>query len=211
MKNQQSKIRNPKPNSGFTLVEALVSVGIVALIMSSILFNYSIFNDNLALTSAAQELAVTFRQAQTYGLTVREVAAGGGNFTSAYGVHIDKNDPTNYYLFADLNADQKYDVGGGCGSGPTNTDCVSKFTFRNGVKVSEICDGSSCPPNPNAEVIDVTFLRPNPDAVINFINGSGSIVLGPSLTGKIILTSPKGRTLTLTVESTGQVLVGQPQ
>ncbi len=188
-----------KGKKGFSVVEALVSIGIVTLIMSSVLFNYSSFNDNLALSSAGQELAVIVRQAQTYGLTVKEVSSGGGNFNSAYGVYFDKDDVGNYYLFVDLDGDKKYD---------SPQELVEKFTLRNGIKVSNLCDESSCPPSPSVRMMDITFLRPNPDASINFTNNGGSIVVGPSLTGKVILISPREKTLTVTVESTGQVLVG---
>ena len=198
-------------NKGFTLIEALVSISIVSLIMSSVLFNYATFSDNLTLSSAGQELAIVIRQAQTYGLTVREVTreiTSGGKFDSAYGAYFDKNDPTFYYLFADLDGDKKYDVGSGCGSGLNNTECVEKLVLRNNVRISDFCNESACPPSASVKMMDVVFLRPNPDANINFTNNGGSIVVGPSLTGKIVLISAKGNTLTITVESTGQVLVG---
>ena len=57
-------------------------------------------------------------------------------------------------------------------------------------------------------MLNITFKRPNPDANINFTNSGGGIVVSASPTGKIELVSPKGKTLTITVESTGQVLVG---
>jgi type II secretory pathway pseudopilin PulG len=208
---RSNKNTMPKLVSGFTLVEALVSIAIVTMIMSSVLFNYSTFSDNLTLSSAGQELAIVIRQAQTYGLTVREVTreiTAGGQFDSAYGVYFDKNDPTSYYLFADLNGNQKYDVGNGCGSGENNTECVEKLTLRNNVRVSDVCDGSNCPPHPSVKTINVTFLRPNPDANIIFTNNGGINVGGQSLTGKVVLMSAKGKTLTITIESTGQVLVG---
>ena len=202
-------IRNK--NKGFTLIEAMVSVAIVSVIMSVVFFDYATFNDNLALSAAAQELAVTIRQAQTYGLTVKEVSrdiTSGGRFTSAYGVYFDENDPTHYYLFADLAGDKKYDVGLGCGSGPGNTECVEMFTLRNRVRVSNLYDETDSSPQ-GSNKMHVTFLRPNPDARIYFTVGTSEV--GPSLTGKVVMTSAKGKTITVTVESTGQVLVGQIQ
>lgn len=192
--------KSQKPNQGFTMVEMLVSIGIVTLIMSSILFNYSTFSDNLALSSAGQEMAIIIRQAQTYGLAVKETSLAGGNFDSAYGVYFDISDDSNYYLFTDLDADEKYD---------SPEELVEKFTLRNGVRVSDFCDESACPPSPSVRMMDITFLRPNTDARINFTNNGGGIVVGPSNTGKVVLVSRKGSTLTITVESTGQVLVGQ--
>lgn len=206
MKNRNFSTKITKVSSqGFTLIELMVSASILVVIMGTVLFGYGQFNDNLALSAAGQEIAIAVRQAQTYGLTVREVGVGGGKFDSAYGIYFDPNsEQQNYYIFADANTDQNYDVGSGCGSG--NTECVEKFTLRNGIKITDICDEIKCPPHPSARMMDVTFLRPNPDAVIYFTNNGGNNVTGPTLTGKVVLTSPKNKTLTVTIESTGQVL-----
>jgi len=191
---------------GFTLAEIMITLSIVTVIMTTVLFSYSVFSDKLALSSAAQEIAITIRQAQTYGLTVREAAVAGGNFNSAYGVYFDiGSDQTHYYLFVDTNSNSKYDVGNGCGS--ASTECVQQGTIRSNVLMTNVCDGSACPPVVNVKKMNVTFLRPNPDATIIFTDSSGNTLAGPSSTGKVVLTSPKGNTSTITIESTGQVNV----
>lgn len=176
------------------------------MIMVSVLYNYGSFNDRLALSAAAQEIAIAVRQAQTYGLTVKEASIGGGTFTYAYGVYFDFNtEPASYYLFVDSNANGKYDVGSGCRSG--STECVEQFQLRNGVRVTSICDkDNNCPPT-NVKKLYVTFLRPNPDATIIFADSSAVTQSVSGLTGKIQLTSNKGNRTTVTVESTGQVSV----
>jgi prepilin-type N-terminal cleavage/methylation domain-containing protein len=190
---------------GFSIVELIVTVAIISMIMSVVMYNYSVFNDNLALSSAAQEVAIAIRQAQTYGLNVKEVTSSGGQFTSAYGIYFDKGtDTTNYYIFADNDADRVYDVGSGCGSG--STECVSKISFRNNVRISNICSSSTCPPS-GAVMMDVTFLRPNPDSKIYFTDASGTIVSGPATQGKVTLISAKNRTVNVVIESTGQVSI----
>lgn len=196
-----------KLHAGFTIVEMLVSLSIVSMIMSTVLFNYSGFNDSLALNSAGREMAVAIRQAQTYGLTVKETAAGGGQFTAGYGIYFNPTDnPTTYLIFVDTNGNKKYDVGSGCGSG--STECIEGFTLRNGVRITGICDGNdACPPQLTVRSLSVSFLRPNPDASILFIDNGGGTAVGPSLTGKVVLTSPKGSTIKVTIESTGQVFV----
>jgi prepilin-type N-terminal cleavage/methylation domain-containing protein len=192
---------------GFTLIEVMIAVGIVSLIMGTVLFNYSAFNDDLALSAAGQEIAIAVREAQTYGLTVKEAATGGGQFNYAYGIVFDpSNSPTGYLVFVDSNANKKYDAGNGCGSGAT--ECVEQFALRNGMRVTGVCDASgTCPPGVSNRILDVTFLRPNPDSYIALTDLSGNIVSGPSNTGKVVVTSPKGTRLVVTIESTGQVLV----
>jgi prepilin-type N-terminal cleavage/methylation domain-containing protein len=214
--NNYKKIKNHKNGAGFTLIEALVSLVIISVIMSTVLFNYGVFSDNLALSSSAQEVAVTIRQAQTYGLTVREVSVGGGAFDKAYGVYFNKTEPGSYYLFADSSgvANKKYDVGTGvCGS--ITTECIEKFTLRNGVTINDVCNEATC--SITSTAMNVTFLRPNPDAKIYFTDSAGTFVdkspvVSPFtgyLSGWVVLRSPKGKRLNVTIESTGQVLVGQ--
>jgi len=191
--------------SGFTIVEVLVSITIVTIIMTVILFNYGSFTDKLALSSAAQELAVTLRQAQTYGLSVKEVASSPGNFDSAYGVYFDLADQSKYYLFADVVPNKMYGVGNGCGGNAT--ECVQQFTLRNGIRITGLCSDTLCTPasGANFNALSVSFLRPNPDASLYFTN-SGVFFSSP-VRGKVVLTSPQGVVATVTIESTGQVLV----
>jgi|SRR5581483_11970736 len=192
---------------GFTLVEVIISVAIASVIMSVVLWNYSAFNDQLALSSAAQEIAIAIRQAQTYGISARETGAGQGNFDSDYGVYLSLKEPNAYSIFVDTNANKVYDPGQGCGSGVQNTECVEKSMLRNGVVISAICDESgSCPPS-SASQLDVTFLRPNPDATIDFADDSGFIVSGPSRAGTVVLTSPMGRTIRVEVDNTGEIVI----
>ncbi len=106
----------------------------------------------------------------------------------------------------DKDGDRKYDVGAGCGSG-ASTECIEQFTLRNSVSISSICDkDNNCPPG-SSQKLHITFLRPNPDATIIFANSSDITQSVSPLTGKIKLTSLKGTTATITVESTGQVSV----
>jgi hypothetical protein len=174
------------------------------MIMLTVLYSYGTFNDNLAVSAASQEMAIVIRQAQTYGLTVKEVAAGGGQFSSAYGVHFDTSDPGNYYLFADLNGNGKYDAGSGCGN--SGTECIQKNILRNGITISSFCDDTKCPPSNSATRMDVTFLRPVPDATIIFTDSSLNTIES-AITGKVVLKSPKNKTVNVTIQSTGQVSV----
>jgi prepilin-type N-terminal cleavage/methylation domain-containing protein len=194
-------------NRAYTLVELMVTVSIITMLTSIVVYSYSNFNDKIALTSAGQELAVSIRQAQTFGLNVKENIVGSGSFDSAYGIFFDLSNLDRYIIFADTNKNKLYNSGNGCGS--VSTECVNQIIFRDGVTISQICDGSgNCPPAPGFTVrnLNVTFLRPNPDAVINF-SDNGLTTLSSASTGRVVITSRKGLTQTISISNTGQVYV----
>ena len=206
IKSIRNKNTRPKLVCGFTLIELIVTISIATILLAITLFDYGTFNDRVALSSAGQKMAIAIRQAQTYGLSVKEVKVSGGNFSSAYGLYFNPTDNSgDYYIFSDSNTiDRKYTVGNGCGGAVT--ECVEKITLRNGVKISNIYSTSVGIPA-CARALAITFLRPNPDADINFINNGGDICSSSQSIGKIVLTSPKNITLTITVENTGQISV----
>jgi type II secretory pathway pseudopilin PulG len=185
----------------------MIVISIVTVISTVVLFGYRQFNDRLALTSAAQEIAISIREAQSYGVSVRQSAPGFQGFDSAYGIYFSVNDPTYYYLFADLDSDQRYDYTSVC-----TGECVSKNEIRNGVYVSQVCGtafgGSSvCPVNSSVRSLNASFIRPNPDAIIRFVNSGGVLWGGLYQAGGIVLTSPLGDTITISIENTGQVSI----
>ncbi len=195
---------------GFSLIELLVSIAIITFLMGTVLFSYRDSNDRLVVNSAAQELAIAIRQAQSYGLSVKESGIGTGAFSYAYGIYASPIlDNTSYYIFIDRNANGLYDAGSGT-CGEVTTECIEKITFRNNVTMQQVCAvpiGSSDCPNPFAGSLYVTFLRPNPDANIDFLDLTNSIVMNNFPTGKFKLISPNGLVVSVRVESAGQVYV----
>lgn len=186
----------------------MVVLGIITVLMSTVLFNYGTFNDKVALSSAGQEMAIAIRQAQTYGLNVKEVTTGSGDFSKSWGIYFTALSPYDYYVFIDKDGDKLYDVGSGsCGS--ATTECIEQFSIRNGVKISAICAYVSgvltCPPT-GASYLHITFLRPNPDAIVNFTSSPASGITHTSWpTAGIRLLSPKNKVLDVSIEMTGQV------
>jgi len=186
----------------------MVSISVAVAIMMVVLFSYSKFDNDLALVGASQEVAVAIREAQVYGLSVKERTAGGGNFNIGYGIYFHPSDPTNYYVFADEDNDGKYDGDSTCS---TASECIEKGTLRNGIKISSVCGVTGgttrCYPSSCIDGMAVTFLRPNPDASVNLINGGGNFCGSTEDTGQIILSSPQGKTLTISISKAGQISV----
>ena len=195
-----------KYTRGFTFIELMVSTAIIVTLGSVVLYNYGTFNDNLALSSAGQEMAIAIRQAQIYALNVKESKTSSGQFSYAYGIYFHPtNNPTDYYIFIDSNGDKIYTVGNGCGGAVT--ECIEHIALRDGVVISAFGANSGCGSLNPARHLDITFLRPSTDADINFFRNNGTIVCGSNQNGTITLTSLKGKNLVITVENTGQIYV----
>ena len=86
-----------KNNLGFTMVEMIVSIGIVAMIAGIFLANYRGSDRSNQLNLAAEELASNIRLAQSYSLGLVEFE---GVTPGAWGVNLKTGDDY-YIIFAD--------------------------------------------------------------------------------------------------------------
>ncbi len=191
---------------GFSLVELIVSISIITLLLGVVIFSYRTSTDKLTLNSGAQEMSIAIRQAEVYGLSVKEATVSSGNFQYGYGIYFNPiTSPNDYYLYVDKNSNNTYDAGNGCGSG--STECVEKFSLRNNIQITGICKTVSSVEtcySSGTVALDVKFLRPDPIANIR-LNLNSVVTSIPK--GKVVLTSPLGATTGVSIESTGQILV----
>lgn len=201
-----------RDSRAFTLVEFLVSIGIVFAILSVILLNQSAYTDSVALTNAADELGLTVSQAQAYSIGVRELSPGSSNFSSAYGVSFSINAPDSdksYIYFADRNTSEHYDGSWLCPN-ESGSECLERIEIPRGNYINSFCvirtQGSDqCGTVHRA---DITFLRPDTDAKMKFFNSGGQQYQSPNIKGvRVILKSPGGATRSVAIYLTGQVSV----
>ena len=190
-------------SSGFTLIELVVVIGMLVLITAITLVNHSSFNSSTVLGSLAYDIALSIRQAQVFGLAVREYREGGtATFDTGYGVHFEGPLPTkSYILFADRDRDLNYNT--------LIDGDVDVFTIGRGNFISDICVTNSvgfeqCS-GAGVTELDIIFDRPDPEAIIK-INGD------PEKYGsaRIIVSSPRGSERVIRVFSTGQITVESP-
>lgn len=145
---------------GFTIIELLVSISVLALISGIFLANYHSANRQSALNLAARQLASDIRLAQSYTMGLREfsgtVPAGGWGMEFL--------NLRNYYeMFADQNSDQTYTSG--------SAELYKKIYLPQGVETGKIyCSTDSavpavCSGSGFAEGY-VLFIPPNPDILI---------------------------------------------
>jgi prepilin-type N-terminal cleavage/methylation domain-containing protein len=188
-------------NRGFTLTELIVVVAIITVVTSVVLASNSKYGGSVLLQNLAYDVALSVRQAQVYGISVRSF--GASNFSVGYGMNFDVSSPisqTTYILFADL-----------AGTGVYNPNYIpsenvppSPYTIGRGYFISKLCapagtDSSTCTP---VQKLDILYKRPEPDAIIR-ANGNST----KQSSGRIVLKSPRGDTLSVVVSATGQISV----
>ncbi len=195
---------------GFTLIELMVVLAIVAVVTSIVLNNQSSFNKTLVLANTAYDIALTLRSAQTYGLGSRGVGAAAN---VGYGVHFVRGSADSFTFFAD--------TAGGVSCAGATPDCkpgdhvytegdttVQAYKLGNGMTVSDICAyslGSWSCASEGLTSLDIVFSRPNPDP---FMSKDGSYSEDPAFrvtAACLVISSPQGSSQYVSVGSSGQI------
>jgi prepilin-type N-terminal cleavage/methylation domain-containing protein len=188
-------------SKGFTLIELLVVMGIMGLMMGVIISNHSRFGGKILLRTLAYDTALSLRQAQTFGISVRQSAdvSDVTNFNAGYGIFFDSATPTNFKLYADTVSD---------GGLYTTDTVIESYNLTRGYKIKQLCYTSaagveSCSLSVGATKLHILFVRPEPDALIR-INADSSVIYQRA---RIQLESPRGDLQDVIIEVSGQISV----
>src|SRR3989344_1615447 len=121
--------------AGLTLIELLVVITIALIMMATVLANLPAFRSKTELDLIAQEVAITIRQAQAFGISARG-STGSDLAEGSYGIYLDRTTmPTSFILFADRDNNSEYNT---LACNTPTTECVEKFDFRGGIIVAGI-------------------------------------------------------------------------
>ena len=172
---------------GFTIIELVVSIGIMVTLMTTILANYPESNIRVNLALLAHTITLSLREAQLRGSSVesKDLSVGG------YGVFFDVASSTHYALFNDfatVPGPNGLDVGDGIyatSSILSLDETVSTTYFPYQFRISKLCVGvgypfsganGSCNTDdsaglPDVNTLTVDFIRPNPQPIITINQG----------------------------------------
>lgn len=191
---------------GFTLIEMITVLGIFTIITTVVIFNYNKFRSDTILINMAYEVALSIREAQIYGVSVRN--GGPGSYKDPYGIYLPTNS-AEYFLFIDKSTplDGKFS-GTSCASTAGDT-CAIPYTLQRNVKITDIkrVDTSgatvTCTMSENNVTggLSVLFNRPNPEPVI-----TGKTV-GPMNQAEITIQAPEGTKRYVEIYTNGQIAV----
>ena len=175
--------------------------------MTTMIVQQSKWNKDLVLKSQAYDLVLLIRQAQIYALGVKEdINSNGDKFNIGYGIRVETTGAfaQRYSFFTDRNANKVYDSG---------VDFSENISFKGEVKIDKICgirasnpSQTICNGNGSAKVVDISFLRPSPDAYITFYDNNAVInTVLPPVQLKIQYGNDSTLQKTVTIESNGQI------
>lgn len=158
---------------GFSLIEFIVVITIFSIMSAVSIFNYNQYVSTIEASNIAQDIAITIRQAQVYGLSgsddgvnvfdiTRDQSIRGVNFS------FDSQNPSGVItLYEDFNRNNIYDL---------NSDRIlDQFVIasqRVRIIGFDFTSGTSeCNENNlSRDETDISFQRPYPDAFISYGN-----------------------------------------
>lgn len=195
------------------MIELMVTTSVIVIISSIVLFNFPSFASRILLENLTHEIALVVRQAQVYGIGIKQTSTG---LFPAYGAHFDTattptEDPPNkkVIFFADIYPPAFGETPAGDGIYTAGRDvALETFTIQRGNIISGLCyrEGSaidwSC--GSGISLVDITFKRPEPEAHIR-VNGTGSEVSSARIT--VTSPNPEIGDRYITVYSSGQIAV----
>jgi prepilin-type N-terminal cleavage/methylation domain-containing protein len=188
----------------FTLIEMLVVVGIIVVVTGAVLANSGQLGGQFILQNFAYDMALSIRQAQTYGIAVRKFDS---HFNYPYGMHFDASDNTHYILFADVNPNGVFDANN------PSSELYQQYEITRGFQIQSLCATPSA--GGSGEVcglsrLDIIFKRPEPDAWISISDVQHCIPKSGDYcqaSARIRLVAPRGDVKDVIVPANGQISV----
>lgn len=151
-------------SKGFTLIELMVTIGIFVFMTAVVMAKYNSFYSGTIFKNLAYDVALTIRQAQTYGISVKVTTKNSiSDFNAAYGVHFQ----------IDTTADsKKFRLSSFVRSLTTpypfvENEIEKSYNIKNGASFSGLdLSSNGTDYNTPKNFVSVVFQRPNPEAVI---------------------------------------------
>ncbi len=165
--------------TGFTLVELMIVIAIIAIISALTLFNNAKLNSSVLLSNTAYEIGLIVRDAQISGLGAKVSNINdNGNIvatTSNQGIYIDIDKLEQIIFFSDKIMNNKFDD-------QSEINQIYNIENKRAGKILSVCyltgdvnTSGSCNTS-NLFKLNIIFKRPNPEAYFFYDNGSPDVV-----------------------------------
>jgi prepilin-type N-terminal cleavage/methylation domain-containing protein len=216
--------KNSTYQSGMTLVELVVVLTIFVIVTGLTIFDYRNFRTNISIQNLANDISLSIRKAQSYAIGARVT---GITFNNGYGVHFTSANSAesalsgsnkSFIIFVDgiitgiqdkIYAYNLTDLV--CG---TANECNEVLSITTTDKIDAIYLNDSVTPIADTSALDISFLRPNPDArfcyrpvAINLYCDNTTSITNAKIQISNGETDTNKRIKTITIWNTGQISV----
>lgn len=146
---------------GFTLIELMVVITIFLIITAVIFFDAPRFRDNSAIDLIAQDVAVSIRSAQSYGIGAK--VDEGGDLSPIYGIRFYVNE-NRFVLFKGSRDGDGYIVfpENSCVVNP-NDVCFQEYQMNGGF-ITDLYFESESNQSNSLNILDIAFARPHSES-----------------------------------------------
>jgi len=201
-------------NAGFTLIEMVVVLGIIAVVTGIALTSQNSFNKTLILANTAYDIALTFRSAESFGLSSRAL---GSAANAGYGLHFQRGAPESFIFFADIWPPTdllctRPDCKPGDHIYSAEDKLVQTYMLGNGITIADFCalpdqQQWQCLSTGDLSALDVSFSRPNPDA---FITANSSTFVTSYTKACLVVMASNGASRFVSVAASGEIIAEAP-
>lgn len=219
---------------GVTLIELVVVAGIIAVLSAVLIVGHATFSKTLLLANTASDVALSFRNAEVYGIGSR---ATGAVSNAGYGLDFSTGSATTYTFFADTDplpggvgschplpvngASAPNAIPGNCYYTAGDNPPIQTFTLNNGMQIKHFCaylptGGGVWYCNAGGGVaiqhLSIVFARPNTSATfgVGAIGAGFTSVAGISFTKACIsIESPQATNRSVLVNQVGEIVATQ--
>lgn len=182
-------------NEGFTVVEFLVTLTVIALITAAAFVSLRTGGDRLALERSASNVALKVREAENLALSLRSVE---GQTPFGYGVSFETGSGLEeFVLYADLDGSRDFWTA----SGFPEEERVETVKLESGIRM-EI---ESPSPSPDASAISANFTPPDPLVTLREVGGALSNDLQGPVTLRLFIAGDPSQEKRIRIFKTGLV------
>lgn len=192
------KLYRVKKKKGFTVIEIIVVIGVMAMIAGMTLVSFPEFSERISVEQEAGKFSLALRRAQSYALAVREFGVGSGIFPG-YGVNVSLASPDRYIVFGDPNRSTRYE--------DFLNETVETTAVERRARIIRICGNSQSVPAGSCALssADLFYIRPGPTIVLTGVDAGLAAVYNDI---KVTLSSFDGSIQrNVVIWSTGQVSI----
>ncbi len=181
--------------SGFTLIELLITISIFVFMTALVMARYNDFYSGTLFKNLAYDIAITIREAQSYGISVK-YNESGSSFDKAYGAYFPQGTGGVDFALASYSKSDNYLL----------RVAEKSYKLKHGATFNQLLISANDRDYTPASNVGIIFQRPNPEAII-CVTVDTVYTCNTYKFVKIEMKAANGVIKTVKVNSSGQIAI----